>query len=227
MGKRQIFIINEETFTTKQGLLTRVREILHSYKDGQVLNMFDFAFIRDLLNNHPHAEQKIGCGVSSILVKENPVFRGKQGFWIIREDGTQTDFSFMECLSPSSQKKKVLSAFRAAVEPFTFAFKQKFFDSRADGVTTCDYTGQIITFVGSHVDHKPPNTFEKIFNDFIGSEDLDIAEIELLGGAQDNVIQDEIADPTIKERWITFHNQQAELRVISGKANLSIVKLEQ
>jgi hypothetical protein len=227
MGKRQSFIINGEKFATKKDLLARVREILHSYKDGQALNMFDFAFIRDLLNNHPQAEQKIGCGISSIFVKQNPVFHGNRGFWITRDDDTQTDFSFMECLSPSSPKRKVLSAFRAAVEPFTFAFKQQFFDSRPDGTAICDYNGQALTFVGSHVDHKPPNTFEKIFNDFIGSEDLDIAKIELLGGAQDNVIQDQIADPTIKERWITFHNQQAELRVISSKANLSDVKLEQ
>ncbi|MEZ4614736.1 MAG: DCL family protein [Caldilineaceae bacterium] len=227
MGKRQAFIINGEKFATKKDLLTRVRQILHSYKDGQTLNMFDLAFIGDLLNNHPQAEQKIGCGISSIFVKQNPVFHGNRGFWIRREDGTQTDFSFMECLSPSSQKKKVLSAFRAAVEPFTFAFKQQFFDSLADGIATCDYTGQVLTFVGSHVDHKPPNTFEKIFSDFIDNEDLDIAKIELLGGAQDNLIQDEIADPTIKDRWITFHNQQAELRVVSSKANLSDVKLEQ
>jgi hypothetical protein len=226
MGKRQQFKISGETFKTKQDLLERIRRVLYAYEEGQTLNELDFTFMLDVLRLHPNVAQKIGCGVASMHVKENPVYPGKRGFWLMRTDSTATDFSFMECLSPSSNKKKTQSAFRSAIEPYCFKFKQGVFDKTLYGTTLCEYTGKRITFLDAHVDHKPPNTFEKLFNDFLAENGLDANQIETRGAGLDNVVQDEIADPELKNRWIQFHNERAELRVISREANLSHVRYE-
>src|SRR5438552_722209 len=150
MGKRQQFEIGGETFKTKKDLLERIRRVLYDYEEGQTLNTPDFTFMLDVLRLHPNVAQKIGCGAASMHVKENPVYPSKHGFWLVRTDGTGTDFSFMECLSPSSNKKKTLSAFRSAIEPYTFQFKQKFFDNASDGTAVCEYTDELITFLNAH-----------------------------------------------------------------------------
>ena len=69
-----------------------------------------------------------------MYVEENPIYPGKRGFWLVRTNGTSTDFSFKECLSPSSNKKKTLSAFRSAIEPYTFQFKQRFSVTPQQGI---------------------------------------------------------------------------------------------
>jgi len=64
MGSRKTFVVNGETFATKKALQDRVRSILWSYKDGDMVNMFDAPFLFDLFKMHPSAEQKIGCGIA-------------------------------------------------------------------------------------------------------------------------------------------------------------------
>ncbi|KAH9301248.1 hypothetical protein KI387_012831, partial [Taxus chinensis] len=47
-----------------------IKDILHSprYKDGELLSLEDEnKIIKDLLPYHPHAQDKIGCGVDSIM----------------------------------------------------------------------------------------------------------------------------------------------------------------
>lgn len=227
MGKKQTFNVAGESFKTKKDLTERVRGILYAYKEGETLNMFDHLFMADLLQFHSSAEQKIGCGVASMFVKTNPVYGGNtRGFWLTREDGTSTDFSFLECISPSSQIKKVKSAFRTAIEPFTMQFKCDFFEGKPGRITTCEYTGEIITIANSHVDHKPPTTFEKLFTDFIEQFHVDVESVALIGPSHDNVLQDELVDDELKQAWIQYHNEHAVLRVISATANLSYVRYE-
>jgi hypothetical protein len=226
MGKRQSFEIGGETFKTKKSLVERIQKILHAYTEGQSLNIPDFKFMLDVLHLHPSMEQKVGCGVASMQVKKNPIYPSNRGFWLVRTDDTSTDFSFNKCLSPSSRKEKVQRAFRSAIEPYCFSFKQRFFDNISDGTTVCEYTGKHIKFLGSHVDHKPPNTFQKLFDDFLTENNLDVNQIETYGAGLDNVIQSEIADIELKNCWIQFHNERAELRVISAEANWSHVRYE-
>lgn len=227
MGKHQGWVVSSEVFKTKKELADRVRGILYAYREGETLNMFDFVFMEDLLQRHPSAVQKVGCGVASMYVQTNRIYGGNtRGFWLMRTDGSKTDFSFLECLSPSSQTKKVKSAFRTAIEPYTMHFKEEFFMGKVGRIDTCSITGETISFGNSHVDHKPPFTFEKIFNDFVDFHNIDINSIEIYGTTQDRVLQDELIDMDLRDKWVRFHNQHAVLRVISATANLSHVRYE-
>ncbi len=63
---------------------------------------------------HPDASKKIGVGVQSFRIAPD----GWSGmcFWIDRIDGTSTDLSYNECLSPSPWRWFTAAA-RSAIEP--------------------------------------------------------------------------------------------------------------
>lgn len=223
MAKKLTFTINGERFEKKTDLEDYIRNIVARYKDNQPLDWFDLPFVLDLLGNHAHAENKIGCGVAAIVVRRNPVYRQNRGFVLQRTDGTETDFSWRECIKPTPHSKKVRIACRALVEPYTRAFKQKFFDECGDEAV-CPITGESIRFLGSHVDHEPPMTFEAIFRNFVKEYRIDIDRVELKDVLADNKYYDELTDPEIIANWIDYHTQHATLRVVSAKANLSNIK---
>ena len=211
-----------ETFKTQTAAIERIRGIMASYHNGATVNMFDLAFLQDLLRRHPDAESKIGIGVASIFVDRNPQYPSTRTFFLVRVDGSSTDFSFMECLRPTPHDKKVLRAFRAAVEPYTLQFKRDHFD-RVGEPAICPITGESIRFVGSHVDHAAPMTFEALAAAFLAGEGLTPEDVAVAETA-DHTYYDRLTDPDLEQRWIDFHNARAVLRVVSRPANLSTLR---
>lgn len=84
------------------------KEILHSdrYKDGQYLTAEHEKSVVDmLLAYHPHSEDKIGCGVNSIMVDRHPMFSRSRCLFVVRVDGEWADFSYVKCLCAYIRKK--------------------------------------------------------------------------------------------------------------------------
>lgn len=226
MAKKQPMIVNGESFATKKDLQERIRGILWSYRNGDTVNMFDAPFLTSLFQQHPDADQKIGAGIACIEVRRNPVYMNTQGFWIVRADGTETDISYLECLTPTSHAKRFERACRAAVEPDTIRFKELFFADATTTVKQCPFTGDQLSFVGSHVDHIAPLTFKRLVSDFIAWANLNIDNVQIDGRGVDGAIQDTFADDNLRSQWIDYHNEHAKLRVISRMGNLSHAKRE-
>jgi hypothetical protein len=141
----------------------------------------------------------------------------------VRVDGSETDFSYSECLLPASIETKVQRAFRVAIEPDVFKFKQSFFDGYGDGCPVCPFTGEPLTFVGAHVDHAPPGTFRQLFNEFLSFAGCNVHEIQLRE-EEDNSFQEKLIDQKLKDAWVQFHRERAQLRVVSRTANLSLLR---
>ena len=221
--KSKGFLIRGEFFPTKKALENRIRAIRDKYKDDNQLTPDNFDFLLDVLEGHPQYDIKRGPGIVSIYVKTNPTYTNNRCFWLIRTDGTETDFSFKECLTPTPHDKKFFRALRAAIEPFTWEFKKNFFDSLTSPAY-CPYTRERLEFVGSHVDHKVPLTFERLVDDFVQANGIDIDQISVAGDVEDNTYQNTLVDQELKERWISYHNQRAVLQVVSRRANLSILR---
>lgn len=77
------------------------KEIIHSnrYMDGERLTAEDEkTVIERLLAYHPHSEDKIGCGLDSIMVDRHPQFRRSRCLFVVRTDGGWIDFSYQKCL---------------------------------------------------------------------------------------------------------------------------------
>lgn len=220
---REPYTVNGLSFKTKQELREHIRSIRDCYGDGVIIADEHFDFMLDLLNRHESADIKIGCGVAYMYVKTNEVFKRNREFWLVRTDGSETDFSYEICLKHETKLQKFKSACRTAVAPYVMEFKIRFFTA-ADGVAICPITSERMTLRdNAHVDHEPPNTFDKIVSDFIQIRGLDVEEIDLIT-AEDGRVRNEIASKVIEADFIRFHNEQANLRVVSKRANLSIVK---
>jgi hypothetical protein len=224
MGKRQSRTIAGENFSTKRALEERIRQILYHYRDNQYLSPNDYAFMLEVLEYHPKYELKIGVGAKAMYVKQNPTYKNTRCFWIVRQDGSETDFSFQECLKETPQRKRFLNACRAAVEADKQAFKRKFFDHLGDETYYCPYTNEPLNFIGSHVDHRAPHTFEKIVEGFISENAIDVSRVKINGSEEDNAFQDTFADKDLERLWVDYHRRHADLQIVSPKANLSLLR---
>lgn len=220
---REPYIVNGKSFKTKTELRNYIRNIRDGYLDGQRLSQDDFVFMFDLLQRHEEPEIKIGCGVSYMYVKSNEVFKRNREFWLVREDGSETDFSFEICLKHETKLQKFKNACRTSVADIVMEFKKDFFHCVGE-TSICPVTGEQMTLrSNSHVDHAPPNTFDKIVQDFISLNGIDVNDIELLT-AEDGRVRNEMVDKILESKFVDFHNRMATLRVISKSANLSVVK---
>lgn len=226
MGKRKPYIINNEEFRTLQDLRIRIRAIRDTYPDNVYINPNDLAFMCNVLNRHESADYKIGCGVAAMYVKTVPMYKNNRCFWLVRQDGSETDFSFEMCLrnKPESRLIKFKQACRSAVSEEVSVFKREFFRTKTKFCAKCPFTGEVITPTQSHVDHAPPWTFDNIVSGFIKEYLVDVDDVEIRGIREDKMLRNEIDNDNLKQRFIDYHNERAELRVISKQANLSIVK---
>ncbi|PRQ27768.1 hypothetical protein RchiOBHm_Chr6g0308801 [Rosa chinensis] len=97
------------------------KEILHSdrYMDGEQLTVEDEKVVVErLLAYHPHSEDKIGCGIDSIMVDRHPQFKHSRCLFVIRTDGVWIDFSYQKCLRAYIRDKYPTHAERFIREHF-------------------------------------------------------------------------------------------------------------
>lgn len=225
MPKKKPYVVNGKEFRTLNDIRGYIRTVRDSYPDNVYIGVDDLAFMLSLLLRHENADNKIGCGVHAMYVKTDEVYKNR-GFWLVREDGTETDFSFEKCLrnKPESQLIKFKKACRTTIVYEVLSFKNLFFSPERGFSSRCLFTGDTITPEHSHVDHAPPWTFDNIVGEFIKQEGIDVDRVEIGGTMEDGVVQNTLKDDGLRKKFLSFHNDRAELRVISPKANLSIVK---
>jgi hypothetical protein len=224
MGRVSRYEIAGRIFRTQATIIQYIRDMVAGYEDGERLCRADLGFMLELLAQHPSAHQKQGVGVVAMEVRRNPVYPQSRGFWLIRADGSSTDFSFYECLRETPHMERFHRALRVAIEPDIQGYCRAFFAARHGMPYYCPYTRELVELKGSHVDHQAPDTFKALVQRFIADEGLDVARVQVNGKAEDNVLQDTLADMNLAQRWIAFHRYHAKLQVVSRTANLSLLK---
>lgn len=146
-----------------------------------------------------------------------------RGFWIVRRDGSETDFSYKKCLEGERvYHNTFVRACRFAIKDYIEAFKSDFF--RVAIKPTCGLTGIPLTPNDCHVDHTPPFTFDRIVQAFAVLHGLDMNDPCLTIRGVDGLVVPTFSSEMLREQFILFHNAFAQLRVISIEANLSLVK---
>ncbi|XP_008813811.2 protein DCL homolog, chloroplastic [Phoenix dactylifera] len=111
----------EEILKDIEPITILTKEILHSdrYRDGERLDAEDEkAIVEKLLPYHPHSEDKIGCGLDSIMVDRHPQFRNSRCLFVVRTDGVWIDFSYQKCLRAYIREKYPSHAERFIREHF-------------------------------------------------------------------------------------------------------------
>lgn len=197
----------------------RAREILNRATIGQPIAGDAESFLRDLVTLHPEAEDKIGCGIDRFEVRQNE-WKGRT-FWLVRLDGTETDFSFLKCLTPPTAEQDFAHACRCCVVDQILAFKNAIFD-RSPSIE-CPVTGEALTRQTAHIDHAPPNTFRELVARFAAQ----IPDIRAaVKPTADGDLRTTFADPSVAARFSEFHRANATLRAVSRRANLSVLRTQ-
>ena len=165
-----------------------------------------------ILEIHPNANVKRGTGVSFLFIGSNSkadgltVSKDSIGFWIQRTDGTPVEYSYLESIYPSDQRRKVSDALRAAVR----ADRNRYKDNRylALGDIRSDLSGEVVARADAVVILEQP-AFAQLAFRFAQAEGGWDA-IELSNGGSAAFIGDVLSDREQGARWIKFYNTSAK-----------------
>ena len=91
MGKAKPLLIGRIAFDTQNEAREFIREVLNTATWGAPLKGDIHEFALNLLDRHPRATEKIGCGVSYVTVDSDS--NGDRCFYIHRTDGSKHDSS--------------------------------------------------------------------------------------------------------------------------------------
>ncbi|MBA4391745.1 MAG: hypothetical protein C0399_12530 [Syntrophus sp. (in: bacteria)] len=212
--------LGEFSFPTKKEAKELYSNILNRIDLGQHLEGEDFDYVMALLLNHPYAEDKIGVGVEAIKV-DTGLHSANRCFHVVRTDGSIEDFSIGKCIDGDhSDFHKFCIACRKAVENDIRAYKRKYFADNADSneMIRCQSGGQRVSYDDSHVDHREPFTFSSIVHFFCKAKGLDTGAIKY---KTEGKYGNEFADSSLTESFRDWHKENAKLRVVHSKTNLS------
>ena len=223
IAKFKGYILNGEFFRTKDDVRKRIHDVLYSTPVGMRLIGDEHAIVLDLLQGHPDATRKIGCGVEAIEIRPNPRYPKERTFYLIRVDGSEDDFSYLKCLRAPKPLEVFTGICRKLIGWQMHWLKSSYFREYAKaGRVRCPLTGRWMTETQAHVDHIPPDTFDRLVTNFIDQNNIKVENVALQEDRESDIGKTFVSLSLI-ENWVNYHKMNAKLRVISGYANLSIV----
>lgn len=209
-------------FKTKNHVDDYIRkDILNNvkkYPEDSSLDGKDTKFLLDLLEGHHDPDKKIGAGVKKIKIRQDTDFNKRnRKFFIIRVDGTESNFSYKKCITPDSIVKKFQAACREAVSEDILYFKKQKLEECSP---MCPISGKLLNRHNSHVDHARPE-FRNIVEQFIIENKIDIHSVEI--ECEDDMgchHARRFKDKNIRNLFRVFHSENATLQLVFDKENL-------
>lgn len=146
------------------------------------------------------------------------------GFWVVRQDGTATDFSHIHAVKgkPQGRSQNFYSACRQVVALDLIQAKKRAFAQYGDdqGRVECELTGKMVTIDGAHLDHMWPN-FSHLVSGFRAARGWS-------RGIPDGVVSEPadgqttatFVDSAMADAFRNYHHDQVMLRILSREANL-------
>ena len=223
MPKRISVIIGDLTFATQKEASHFIKNMLNKYGDQETVSIEDQEVLTNLIERHPEAIQKIGVGIRQFY--KAPTAMGTSCFWLEREDGTKTDFSYGSCITGKSKTlfQEFMEACREAVRDDLIETKYAYFRTNADssGKVPCAISGEMVTDKESHLDHVKPLTFQVIVVTFFKSNGINISR-NMFTQSSDAQFQASFVDQEMKEKFRTYHHDITDLRIIKNRLNLKM-----
>lgn len=209
-----------KTFKTKTTLTNYCKYVLNNAELNSILEGEWFEVVNDVLRMHEcYSEKTKGLdykiGVRTCFI--NP--RNRQ-FFILRSDGSDTDFSFYKAMSSTSKQTRIKQILRESIKEQTIDYKDKYFLLHQDsqGYVVCPETNLKIKKKDSHIDHYPLQ-FDEIIKEWSFQFEIDSESIELLAPG-DNATVWKFKDENILDSFVQFHEYVAAYRVVLNKVNL-------
>lgn len=212
------YIIRSRIFDTDKSVQEYARSILYSHSVNSVLNETDFDFMYNYFKEiHHEWENKLGAGIKAIHRKLDKVTGKYRTFEIERVDGSMTDISYIVAnIKKPNYYNDFKKALRFVIMPQILEFKKNKFNESP--VIICPISKTDTTFNDCHIDHFNP-TFDDIVKCFINEyKIIDLKAV--LAPNRDNQTICEISDKLVSDNFYKYHQNKANLRVLSVKANL-------
>jgi Protein of unknown function (DUF3223) len=219
MGKRRPIIVGKQEFVTTKAATEWVQQIVDKYPNGESFSDVDTEFFKNLLELHPNCLEKVGVGVRGFIVDQNPIYPNRTVF-VIREDGSRCDFSWVKCLRGEQQDKLRRQALRVAVIQQILDFKNK---TLASGMQHCEITGLRLTSDNCAVDHIAPDTFDKIVDEWLVVEGISLEAIGI-SPSRDLQYNRSMTNPVQLASWLRYHQANAKLRLLSREGHFHLPK---
>lgn len=211
------FILGPVTFRTKGEAADAVRDVANRAEFNVPLHGVEKELILELLDRHHEAARKIGAGIKDVVVRTNTY--GQRGFYILRVDGSETDFSWTKCLTPPRAIDRVRNVLRSSVLAQKLERRDEYFRSR--DIAPCELTGKTITAHACHIHHEEP-TFADLVRGFLAERAIAPESVEF-------VRADGVEGATLEAAWAwlatefaEYHRHHARLLVVHAHEHLSL-----
>jgi hypothetical protein len=211
ISKGKIWVSKEQV--NKAQMTRDIRQLIAKYSHNEVLNPTDFKFMLGILSRHPSKTEKIGCGVSKLIVKEerSAFHKLSKHFEVVRMDGSTVDFSWVKCVAgKKSSKAEFSKACRSAINQQIIDYRNQFKVGNLFRIES----GEVLPGNEVHVDHVLP--FADIVTSFVAAYNIDFDAI----GYTDTGMVTEFVDPELKYSFAEYHRKHAKLRLITAGDNL-------
>lgn len=206
----------------KSKLKLKAKDILNKYPVGTIVsNLEEVDFLLSIFQNHPEWLIKKGCGIEFISTIKTQT-HGTRCFVLYRKDGSTTDISYIQSISPVDKYFDIKVACRTSIRDIVIDFRRKNFITSE---TVCPISDVLLTYDNVHVDHYDL-TFNELYLNWIENNDKDLLLQSISNVSKDNETDVYFTNLDIKNNFIEFHNANTNLRIVSKFANLSYLKLK-
>lgn len=225
-------VIGSRTFRTQGSALEHYKAMLHRYQDGQrIRDPDDHADLVALIERFDMVLEAVGepaKGAGQIGHFERQLNIGTgwstSGFWVVRQDGTATDFSYIDAVKgkPKGISQDFYNACRQAVSLDLILAKKQAFAQYGDdqGRVECELTRKMVTCEEAHLDHAWPY-FSHLVSGFRAARgwSRDIPD-DIVSAPADRQTTATFLDGAVADAFRAFHHDQAVMRILSREANL-------
>jgi hypothetical protein len=203
----------ELNINTQKEVSDKIRNIVKSLGDNEPVDEINTKFLIKVLSHHHDFEKKCGVGIKHLEIRTNSSWNGpSKGIWIIRNDDTEEDISWVTALKPDGRpsiKEDISNAAR-------YEISSQIHDYHDNGdCSICELCkNDMSRYNILHVDHI--KKFEDLFLDFLTIKNITYSDIQI----KDLGVKSEFKDRDLAKEWFDFHKQNATLRLVHKKCNL-------
>lgn len=203
--------------------MPRIDGALSKSKQAQLIELF---FRLDNWNSS--GPSKIGCGISHFVTRENYAHGGKTvGFWVVRSDLSETDFSFVKAVSlpPANPDAEFVDACRDSVHEIVATAKDAHFAAFSDagGRLPCEVTGEMLTNFEARLDYAPGGFRDIVWAFCVAEGWYSAIPHGIVTEGADAQTVTTFLDIEAMVRFRVFHARNASLRLVSKSLGRSLI----
>jgi hypothetical protein len=209
------YSIGAKTFKTKKESYEYTKKLISNIGCGTIKKDHkEYDFFVSLLDNHNERNEKIGLGIDYFFITPNSTNKGAFQTMIKRIDGSEIDFSWVNCsrfLKTQSKESNLNKAMRDAISPYTIEYKK-------NNLLKCGLCGlENEPYNSFHVDHIEP--FSNIRDKFLLDYKKENIPLVFKDNPFNNTAMFADSDEQFKNDWVSFHNSVCDYQILCEKCN--------